>query len=153
MTSSARARIDGGTVRPSALAVFRLTTNSNLVGCSTGRSAGFSPFSPLRTDSRQLVSKIYWWQSAKNGIMRQLEWPKPTGFVCFAPALREDPGGCGSADHPKIARTAEVELRPAPLFGSGSAGLGSTKKQPIGDGPNLGSKPWPCDAARYPSLY
>jgi hypothetical protein len=99
------------------------------------------------------VSKIYWWQSAKNGIMRQLEWPKPTGFVCFAPALREDPGGCGSADHPKIARTAEVELRPAPLFGSGSAGLGSTKKQPIGDGPNLGSKPWPCDAARYPSLY
>ena len=33
MTSSARARIDGGTVRPSALAVFRLTTSSNFVGC------------------------------------------------------------------------------------------------------------------------
>src|SRR6516225_8375032 len=40
MTSSARARIDGGTVRPSACAVFRLTTSSNLVGCWTGRSAG-----------------------------------------------------------------------------------------------------------------
>src|SRR6516165_8397326 len=43
MTSSARARIDGGTVRPSACAVLRLTTSSNLVGCWTGRSAGFSP--------------------------------------------------------------------------------------------------------------
>src|SRR5206468_4035194 len=43
MTSSARARIDSGTVRPSALAVLRLTTSSNVVGCWTGRSAGFSP--------------------------------------------------------------------------------------------------------------
>src|SRR6516162_4715332 len=42
--------------------------------------------SPLRTDSRQLVSKIYWWQSAKNGIMREPEWREPTGFVWFAPA-------------------------------------------------------------------
>src|SRR5215831_11886850 len=33
ITSSARARIEGGTVRPSALAVLRFTTNSNLVGC------------------------------------------------------------------------------------------------------------------------
>ena len=30
-------------VRPRAFAVFRLMTNSNLVGCSTGRSAGFAP--------------------------------------------------------------------------------------------------------------
>ena len=43
MTSSARARIDGGTVRPSALAVLRLMTSSNLVGCWTGRSAGLAP--------------------------------------------------------------------------------------------------------------
>src|SRR6516162_4428000 len=42
--------------------------------------------SPLRTDSRQLVSKIYWWQNAKNGIMREPEWREPTGFVWFAPA-------------------------------------------------------------------
>jgi hypothetical protein len=27
---------------PSALAVLRLMTNSNLVGCTTGKSAGFS---------------------------------------------------------------------------------------------------------------
>jgi len=43
MTSSARARIAGGTVSPSALAVLRLTTSSNLVGCWTGKSAGFAP--------------------------------------------------------------------------------------------------------------
>src|SRR5262249_10316874 len=43
LTSSARARIDGGTVRPSALAVLRLTTSSNLVGGSTGKSAGLAP--------------------------------------------------------------------------------------------------------------
>jgi Luciferase-like monooxygenase len=40
ITSSARASKEGGTVRPSALAVLRLITNSNLVGCSTGRSEG-----------------------------------------------------------------------------------------------------------------
>src|ERR1700738_4287167 len=33
----------GGTVRLSAVAVLRFMTNSNLVGCWTGRSAGFSP--------------------------------------------------------------------------------------------------------------
>src|SRR6516162_9307407 len=44
ITSSAMASTSGGTVRPSAPAVFMLMTISNLVGCSTGRSAGFSPF-------------------------------------------------------------------------------------------------------------
>jgi hypothetical protein len=43
MTSSARARIEGGTVRPSSFDVLRFTTASNRVGCWTGRSAGFSP--------------------------------------------------------------------------------------------------------------
>src|SRR5262245_37391673 len=40
ITSSARTSSVGGIVRPSALAVIRLMTRSNLVGCSTGRSAG-----------------------------------------------------------------------------------------------------------------
>ena len=44
ITSSARASSNRGTVRPSALAVFRLITSSTLVGCSTGRSAGLAPF-------------------------------------------------------------------------------------------------------------
>ena len=44
ITSSARASSVGGISRPSAFAVFRLITSSNLVDCRTGRSAGFSPF-------------------------------------------------------------------------------------------------------------
>src|SRR4029434_651020 len=47
--SSARIRSDCGIVKPSALAVLRLITNSNLVGCSTGRSLGFAPFRILST--------------------------------------------------------------------------------------------------------
>src|SRR5215207_9447375 len=43
ITSSARASREGGTSRPSALAVLRLITVSYLVGACTGRSAGFSP--------------------------------------------------------------------------------------------------------------
>jgi hypothetical protein len=43
ITSSARARSDVGTSRPSALAVLRFITSSNLVGRMIGRSAGFSP--------------------------------------------------------------------------------------------------------------
>src|ERR1700704_298119 len=43
ITSSARARIDGGIASPSALAVLRLTISSNLVGCSIGKSPGFAP--------------------------------------------------------------------------------------------------------------
>src|SRR6516225_2160550 len=43
ITSSARASSVGGTSRPSALAVIRLMTSSNLVGCSTGKSAGLAP--------------------------------------------------------------------------------------------------------------
>src|SRR5262249_53216914 len=51
ITSSARASSEGGTVRPSALAVVRFTTKSNLVGCSTGISAGFAPRRTLSTTS------------------------------------------------------------------------------------------------------
>ena len=35
--------------RPSVLAVLRLMTSSNFVGCSTGRSAGWAPFRILST--------------------------------------------------------------------------------------------------------
>src|SRR5262249_52032840 len=43
ITSSAIASTPGGMARPSSLAVLRLMTNSSLVGCMIGRSAGFSP--------------------------------------------------------------------------------------------------------------
>ncbi len=43
ITSSARVSSIGGKVRPSTLAVFRLTTSTNFVGSCTGRSAGLRP--------------------------------------------------------------------------------------------------------------
>lgn len=42
-TESARASRVGDTSTSSAFAVLRLITSSNLVGCSTGRSAGLAP--------------------------------------------------------------------------------------------------------------
>ena len=45
----ARASTSGGIVRPICFAVLRLITSSNLVGCSTGRSAGLAPFRILST--------------------------------------------------------------------------------------------------------
>jgi hypothetical protein len=43
ITSSARSRNDSGIVSPMVLAVLRLITSSNLLDCTTGKSAGFSP--------------------------------------------------------------------------------------------------------------
>src|SRR6478736_10357149 len=43
ITSSARASSVGEMVRPSALAVLRLTTNSNVFGACTGSSPGLAP--------------------------------------------------------------------------------------------------------------
>jgi hypothetical protein len=45
--SSARTSSVGGTMMPSAFAVFKLMISSNLVGCSIGRSAGFAPLNIL----------------------------------------------------------------------------------------------------------
>jgi hypothetical protein len=49
ITSSARSRNDSGTRSPIAFAVAKLMISSNLVGCSTGRSAGFAPLKILST--------------------------------------------------------------------------------------------------------
>jgi hypothetical protein len=49
ITSSAIEVIKGGIVKPSAFAVFPLIKNSNLVGCSTGKSDGLAPFRILAT--------------------------------------------------------------------------------------------------------
>src|SRR5262245_29948218 len=43
ITSSASASSLSGMLKLSVLAVLRLITSSNLLGCITGRSAGFSP--------------------------------------------------------------------------------------------------------------
>src|SRR5262249_55209916 len=57
ITSSARASSIGGTSRPSAFAVLRLTANSYFVGACTGRLAGFSP---LRIRSTYPAARRYW---------------------------------------------------------------------------------------------
>ena len=49
ITLSARTSTLGGIVRPSCLAVFKFTMNSNFVRCSTGMSAGLAPFRILST--------------------------------------------------------------------------------------------------------
>src|SRR5262249_14355864 len=49
ITSSARASKIGERSKPSALAALRLITNSNLVPCWTGKSAGFAPLRILST--------------------------------------------------------------------------------------------------------
>jgi hypothetical protein len=49
INSSARACTAGDNSRPSAFAVLRLMTNSNLVGRITGRSPGFAPLRMLPT--------------------------------------------------------------------------------------------------------
>ena len=49
ITLSALASTFGGIVSPSCFAVFRLTTSSNLLACSTGKSAGLAPFRILST--------------------------------------------------------------------------------------------------------
>lgn len=49
MTRSALANRFGGMTNPICLAVFKLTKNSNLLGDSTGRSAGFAPLAILST--------------------------------------------------------------------------------------------------------
>ena len=49
ITLSASESIAGGTVTPIALAVLRLTASSNVVGNSTGKSAGLAPFRILST--------------------------------------------------------------------------------------------------------
>src|SRR5215207_1599534 len=49
ITSSARARRLGGIVQPSALAVFKLTISSNLLGAWTGSAPASSPFKILAT--------------------------------------------------------------------------------------------------------
>ena len=57
ITSSARSCIAVQRISmPSALAVFRLITNSNLLDCPTGKSAGFSPLrNPPSLDTHQAI--------------------------------------------------------------------------------------------------
>jgi hypothetical protein len=52
ITSSARTSKGGGTVRPTAFAVLRFMTRSNLVACSTGRSPALAPLNLVDVSGR-----------------------------------------------------------------------------------------------------
>src|SRR5262245_51793431 len=58
MSSSASNCIELGTSMPSALAVSRLMTNSNLVDCNTGKSAGFAPLESLTGIDADLTKHV-----------------------------------------------------------------------------------------------
>src|SRR6516164_7412478 len=62
ITSSAIAITPGGIVRPSALAVLRLITSSNVVGCIIGRSAGLAPLRIL-----PVYTPSCWYAAARLG--------------------------------------------------------------------------------------
>ena len=57
-TSSAATSSVCGIVRPSSFAVLRLMTNSNFVGCSTGRSLGLAPRKILSTYSAARWNRV-----------------------------------------------------------------------------------------------
>jgi hypothetical protein len=61
ITSSARASSDRGTVRPSAFAVFRLITSSNLVGClhrKIGRPRAFEDLGDIAGSEPRVLEEV-----------------------------------------------------------------------------------------------
>ena len=65
-------------VRPSPLAVLRLMTSSNVVGCSTGKSAGLAPLRNLASvNAGPVISICKIWsiadQAARCGELPQFE--------------------------------------------------------------------------------
>src|SRR4029434_3451998 len=74
MTLSARASTFGGIVRPICFAAFRLMMNSNFVGCSTGRSAGFVLFRFLFTNNAYRSSRSVCVHMNVCGQRRKMLW-------------------------------------------------------------------------------
>jgi len=88
ITSSAISRKSRGIVRPSAFAVFRLMTSSNLVGCSTGRSEGIAPLRTLPTIAPS-CSHIAGRLGRKNITLQSAVAPKMDALVNqFCAAIR-----------------------------------------------------------------
>ena len=81
MTLSARSTSVAGSSIPIALAVRRLITSSNLVGCSTGRSAGLAPRNTLTS-----MRAIWRQTSTRDGpyAMRPPSQPAPGIDRCSA---------------------------------------------------------------------
>src|SRR5262249_33708035 len=85
MICCALSSTDGWTERPSAFAVRMLTTSSNLVGCSTGRSAGFAPrriLSVRRAARRQRSGRFGPYDMTPPSATR-FDRPKTAGIFAF----------------------------------------------------------------------
>jgi hypothetical protein len=80
ITSSASARRRSGTVRLSALAVLRLITSSNLVGCSTGSSAACAPLSSLKSKGERNEYSSFFPLSRRFENTKARSWRFCSGF-------------------------------------------------------------------------
>src|SRR5207248_6272804 len=89
MTSSARDRSEAGIVTPRALAVLRLITSSNFVGCSTGRSPGLAPLRILSTYSAAIrnMSERFAPYPMSPPASTHAERPKIVGSRCLTASL------------------------------------------------------------------
>ena len=98
ITSSAVASSVGGTVRPNALAVFRLMTNSNLVGCTTGRSPGLSPLRIRPSLPNQLlpVRPAARWRCYSIKCEAQREFDARDGIDAITKSIEFGPDAHGS---------------------------------------------------------
>ena len=97
ITSSARSSSDCGMARPSALAVLRLITNSNFVGCSIGRSPGLAPLSILSMKLAEFDRRLQSWGHKRPSL----------SINCRQPRLRREPRSLGS-EH-RILESREVQ--------------------------------------------
>src|SRR6266478_7322465 len=69
ITRSARTSTEGGMASPSVLAVLRLISSSNFVGCSTGKSAALAPL-------RILSTYVAAWRN-KSGMLGEYDMSPP----------------------------------------------------------------------------
>jgi hypothetical protein len=115
ITSSARASSDCGTVRPSALAVLRLMTSSNFVGCSIGKSAGLAPLSILSTKTAARRDLLHS-SSGRQPPHARGRYRSPATY-CLPRNLRSDSPQEGRGDRPRRrthrrARSSQRRRRP-----------------------------------------
>src|SRR6266568_3368007 len=89
MISSARCSSDRGIVSPSALAVLRLITSSNFVGCSMGRSPGLAPLRILSTYTAAIrnMSERFAPYPMSPPASTHAERPKIVGSRCLTASL------------------------------------------------------------------
>src|SRR6266516_492220 len=91
ITSSARASSVGGTSRPSALAVLRLITSSNFVGCSTREIGGLGAFENLADiDAHLAISLREAWCVTHQAAGRRVLAPRVDRGYCVTGGQGDD---------------------------------------------------------------